>query len=190
MRIQFLTATGITLLFLMLVILGGCNSGQEATMDQLVLPKLEVPDNALLLYENIAVNNPDRTGNFRFVFLDDGTYYNARNTQLWVTDTDKLSSDQPDLFWNKPFPGKPDRQLTDDQLQELKDAIDKADFSSLKKEYLPEDPGEINDAVVERWTVVEKGSKHTVVAAQGITPAKLDRLHKTLGEIVSKAKSP
>ena len=121
------------MLFLTLVTCAGCNPVREDD-DELVLPKLEVPDNTLLLYENIAVNNTDRTGNFRFVFLDDGTYYNARNTQLWITDTDKLSSDQPDLFWNKPFPDKPDRQLTDEQLQDLKDAIDKADFSSLKKD--------------------------------------------------------
>src|SRR5262245_42582339 len=99
-----------------------------------LLPRLELPERTLLLYESVVQRDADRHGNWRFRFGDDGGFYNARNQPLAV-DARNAASDDPAWFWNVPFPERPDRRLDAAQLAELKRAIATAHFPSLAPRY-------------------------------------------------------
>ena len=181
----------VRLLLVILVGCAACGPTQKGPMTMPTLPKLELPDKTLLLYEQITVNNPDRTENWRFFLRKDGCFFNARNTQLWVTDSVLLSNDNPKLFWNKPFSATPDRCLTESQQAELVDAIHKANFSSLDKYYTT--PSRVSDPSVVRWTVVEESGTYTVVVESGATPQQLVQLRSAIDKLIANApqsKSP
>jgi hypothetical protein len=132
-----------------------------------MLPRLELPAGARLLYEEVVLGDPDRTGNWRFYVREDGCFFSARNSRLWVTGADDFGSDDPALFWNSPFPGKPDRCLTASQVGELEAAIRAADIAALSGRYRLAGDGIERSGSAERWTVVDGGKPSTVVVEPG-----------------------
>ncbi|WP_446375172.1 hypothetical protein [Coleofasciculus sp. E2-BRE-01] len=167
-----------------------CGIAQEVSMTKPVLPKLEIPENTRLLYENIAINDPDRTGNWRFLFRQNGCFFNARNTQLWIEDSAQLSSDDPDLHWNKPFPDTPNRCLTESQQAELTEAIRQVDFPSMAKYYPTPPDHQVSHPAAERWTVVQNGKSQTVVVENGFAPPELVQLRQKIDQLVANAPRP
>lgn len=167
-----------------------CGVTQEVSVTKSVLPKLEIPENTRLLYENIAINDPERTGNWRFLFRQNGCFFNARNRQLWIEDSAQLSSDDPDLHWNKPFPDTPDRCLTESQQAELTEAIRRVDFPSLAKYYPTPPDHQVSHSSAERWTVVQNGQSQTVVVENGFAPPEIVRLRQKIDQLVANAPRP
>jgi hypothetical protein len=153
--------------------------------DDPILPRLELPAGALLLYESMVLDDPDRTGNYRFYFGDDGRFFQARNTQLWLTSPEQFDSDDPALFWNRPFPPEAQRYLTEAQQAELVEAICRASFSSLSGRYrskrLQSPP------TVERWTAVQSGTVNTVVVENEAAPKQLLKLREAIDQLVEEA---
>lgn len=151
-----------------------------------VLARLEVPDGVLLLYENMAIKDPDRTGNWRLLFRQDGGVFAARNTQLWITDSAQFKSDDPTLFWNTPFSNTPDRRLTEPQQAELLEAIRRADFASDR--YYSSSPGQQGSSPsVERWTVRQGNELRTAIVESGAAPPPLVVLRRTIDRLVANA---
>jgi hypothetical protein len=178
---------GVTLTILLI---SACTSvsmnTKQVIMKKPILAKLQIPEKALLLYENMVANS-DRTGNWRFLFRKDGCFFNARNTQLWVTDPDALSSDDPKLYWNTPFPNTPNRCLTDSQKAELADAIRKSDFASLAKHSPFLQNQRVSDSSIERWTLVEDSGNYTVVVEKGVAPPQLVQLRAKIDQLIANA---
>ena len=61
------------------------------------LPRLELPPDALLLFEHVP-EGPDRSGAFRFAVCDDGASCTRTTAPLHV-DPERLDDDDPALFW-------------------------------------------------------------------------------------------
>jgi len=156
-------------------------------MDNLTLARLEIPDGALLLYEQMAIRDPDRSGNWRFLVRADGGFYHARNTRLWVTDPALLASDDPTLFWNTPFPATPARALSPQQRDELERAIRTADFPALARRSPFTPRGRVSDPSVERWSAILNGETHSVVVESGAAPPELVTLRATVDALVAAA---
>jgi hypothetical protein len=153
--------------------------------DDPVLPRLELPAGALLLYESMALDDPDRTGNYRFYLDADGRFFHARNAQLWLTSPDQFGSDDPALFWNAPFPTDAQRYLTEAQRAELVEAIRRADFSSLSRTYRSKRIQ--SPPTVERWTTVQSGTVNTVVVENEAAPKQLLKLREAIDQLVEEA---
>ncbi|HEY9619366.1 MAG TPA: hypothetical protein V6C78_03310 [Crinalium sp.] len=169
-------------LMLMLLSFTGCGMQQRVIMTTPNLARLEIPDNTLLLYEHMAVNDSDRTGNWRFRFDNSGCFFHTRNTQLWVTDS-TLPSDAPELHWNTSFPDTPNRCLNDSQYSELIDAIHNANFASLNSYYSTSE--QWSHSSVERWTVVDNGMTHTVSVENRSAPRQLVQLRQTIDQLIA-----
>jgi hypothetical protein len=159
-------------------------------MEKYVLPELNLPENAWVLYEFITVNDPDRTGNWRFLFRQNGCFFNARNTQLWIEDAAQLSNDAPSLYWNKPFPETPDRCLTESQQTKLAEARGKAKISSLGDFYKAPPDQKTSHPSVERWTIVQNGKTRTIVVEDGFAPPELVQLRQKIDRLVAEAPRP
>jgi hypothetical protein len=155
--------------------------------DRPVLAKLQVPDDTLLMYEAMVVGDPDRTGNWRFRFSPDGCFYHARNDRLWITEPEQLDRDDPELFWSDQWPDTPIRCLTEDQLPELRDAIDQARFPRLKSHYASGSLERTSSPVVERWTAVIDDGTYTVVVEPKAAPARLAKLRETIDALIANA---
>jgi hypothetical protein len=160
---------------------------KPVTMTEPILAKLQIPENTLLLYENMTIANSDRTGNWRFLFRNDGCFFNARNTQLWVTDPKALSSDDPKFYWNTAFPSTPNRCLTDSQKTELADAIRKSDFASLAKHSPFLGNQRVSDSSIERWTLVEDSRNYTVLVEKGFAPPQLVQMRAKIDQLIANA---
>ncbi|MCU0521908.1 MAG: hypothetical protein MUF84_14610 [Anaerolineae bacterium] len=152
-----------------------------------VLPTLEIPDDALLLFEHMVMKDPDRTVNWRYYFDVEGCYHSARNTQLWLTEPEQFDSEDPELTWNTPFSPTPDRCLTEEQLAELTDSIELVVFEDLKPSYTSVAFPFTSSPAVERWTLVDEDGPVTVVAEQGASPPPLADLQRLIGRLVAEA---
>jgi hypothetical protein len=147
------------------------------------IPPPDLPTDGLLLYEEMAVDDPDRSGNWRFLIRSDGGFFNARNDQLFVPD-DALTRPDPELFWNVPFPTEPQRRLDDDALRSLEDAIREADFPRLSER----GGGSAERLVIaDRWTARVEGTPHSVVVTNRRVPRELQRLRETIDGLVAAA---
>ncbi len=157
-----------------------------------VLARLEIPDQTLLLllYENMVIKGPDRSGNWRFMFDRNGCFFQARNTQLWLMDEAQFFDDAPALYWDTPFPTIPDRCLTEMQEAELRDAILKVDFPDLDEYYASSSIERISTPIVERWTVVHEDELYSVVVEQGAAPSELVELRTRIDQLVATALGP
>lgn len=178
-------------LLMLLPSLAACETTQgsstEITMsDRPILAKVEIPNQALLLFESMSIRDPDRTGNWRFYFRQDGCFFNARNTQLFITEISQFQRDDPSLFWNKPFADTPDRCLNDQQRNELLETIRNANFKSLNA-YYQSSGNKQSSSSVERWTVVIDKEIKTVVAEKGSVPKQLVELREMIDRLVAQA---
>jgi len=156
-------------------------------MAQPTLPKLELPANTWILYENVAIDAPDRTGNWRFLIRDDGYFFHARNTQYWLEDLTLINSADPDLHWNTAFGDNPNRCLNDSQLNDLRDALDKAQVSKLEPYYAPSPDEQESHPSAERWTITHDELTHTIVVERGAVPKALVTLRQKIDELIADA---
>jgi hypothetical protein len=145
------------------------------------LPPVELPDGAVLLFEHMAVDDPDRTGNWRFYISRGGGFYQARNEQLFV-DQEDLGRPDPHLYWNVEFPPEPQRRFDDDAMRSVEAAIATVDFGSGNTA----SPERVIQA--ERWTADSAGSLGSSVAVNGSVPPELDRLRRLIDDLVERSR--
>jgi len=155
-----------------------------------VLPQLEIPDGALLLYESMVAKSLDRTSNWRYFIDHRGCYYSARNQELQLADADELNSNDPALAWDTPFQALPDRCLTDAQFAELQEAIALAALSELDARYTSVSFPFTDSPRVERWTIVEQETTVTIVVEQDVAPLRLKDLQTLVSRLVAEAPLP
>lgn len=175
-------------LLLILVSCIACGKNQEENVALPTLPKLEIPENALLLYENVAMNDLDRSGNWRFYFREDGCFFSARNTHLIITDTSQLKDETPTLHWNTAFPDTSNICLNEAQLADLMKAINEVDFASLSKNYTYSRSKDISHTSADRWTIVQD-EVFTVVVESQSAPAELVQLRTKVDQLIADALS-
>jgi hypothetical protein len=152
-----------------------------------VLPRLEIPENTLLLHEDIAIDDSDRTRNRRFLITKDGGFHFSRNTELYVDDPDLIDSDEPDLHWNKPLRSHPIRQLSKSQIAKLSKAIQAVDLPQLAKYYLTAEDEAYSHPSVERWTMIHDNTIYTIIVQDDEAPPALVKLRQKIDELVANA---
>lgn len=152
----------------------------------MTLPKLEIPSNTWVLYENVAIHNTDRTGNWRFLIGEDGCYFHSRNTELFV-DAAQVAESSPDLHWNAPLPDAPIRCFTEEQQNDLTAAIEKATLAAIAPYYTTPPGEEISHPSAERWTIRQGGKTQTIVVENGFAPDALVQLRQTIDGLVAAA---
>jgi len=155
-----------------------------------VLPQLEIPEDALLLYESMVTKSLDRTSNWRYFIDRQGCYYSARNQELKLVDANELNSSDPALAWDTPFQASPDRCLTDAQFAELKEAIALANLSELDARYTSVSFPFTDSPRVERWTIVDQEATVTIVVEQDVAPLRLKDLQTLVSRLVAEAPLP
>ncbi len=179
------TSTSTWLLLSLFVILTGCATvPRTPQMRELVLPAPNLPDDALVLYEHIVIDS-ERSDNWRFYVRDDGAFFNARNSELWVAQED-WSSDDPALFWNTPFVAEPTRRLTAAQFSEFSQALEAANVGALRAYYPDANFESTTPPWIERWTFVLDGEVVTILIECQAAPAQLTDLHQTLTRLLAK----
>lgn len=150
-----------------------------------VIARLDMPPSALLLFEHFATRDVDRTSNWRFMIRNDGAFFNARNQQLFVTQASQRGSDDPSLFFNTPFPERPQRVFRAEQLAELQGALTQVESASLQGEY-PSNKKSSNPSA-ERWTFAFSSGTRSVVVEDSQAPAELVNFRKTIDRLVAAA---
>ena len=137
-------------------------------------PSPELPDRALLLYEQTAEDEHERDGNSRFYVRDDGAFFHARNRE----------GGDPARTWDDPFPDAPVRRLDAAAVAELRAAL--APFPRLAEHYArpPAAPAP-SHPVTERWTAVVDGRPRTVVVEEDAVPPPLAELRAVLDRLVA-----
>ena len=134
------------------------------------LPLPELPAGAVLLFEHMAVDDQDRSGNRRFYLDAGGGFFEAHNTQLHVDEL-QLASANPRFHWNVDLPSEPLRRFDEEAMERLRQAIASVDFDEVDW------PGEGElVAEAERWTAPSEAGPLTVVVINGRAPAPLDDL--------------
>jgi zinc and cadmium transporter len=159
---------------------------QLTTMQNILLPNLETPSQTWIMYENLTINDTDRTGNWRFVIKDDGCFYHARNTQFFVNADEGHTSD-PAFHWNTQFPEKPVRCFTEEQFNQLKTAVENLHLDELDTFYPAESAQQSSHPIAERWTVITAGEAQTIVVEDGAVPTPLVELRQRIDELVAQA---
>ncbi|MCA9541425.1 MAG: hypothetical protein KC620_21150 [Myxococcales bacterium] len=151
-------------------------------------PPVQAPNGAWLVYENLALDDADRSGNHRFAITRDGCFWQARNGELFITDKARLNSDDPADHWNKPLPSKPQRCLTAEQVKGLEAAITAADFGALKPLYATAPEDRSSHPALERWTLIGTDGKQTQVEVEDeATPAALKTLRSAIDALIAAA---
>jgi hypothetical protein len=139
-----------------------CAAASEVPM----LPRLEVPDGAVLLYEQVAPQDMDRSADWRFYLRSDGCWFQARNQALVLSEAADLGKDDPALFWNVPFGDQPQACLSKEELDQVLRAVDGAGFQDLDPYYPLPSGVRVSHPAVARWTVRDGSDVQTVVVEQ------------------------
>ncbi|HEY4348001.1 MAG TPA: hypothetical protein VGM80_10465 [Gaiellaceae bacterium] len=147
-------------------------------MPDLALPPVELPNGALVLFEHMAVDDLDRSGNWRFYVSGDGGFYQARNERLFVEQSD-LGRTDPSLFWNVALPDAPQRQFDEKAMESLRETVEGIDFEKLGN-------GADRAVQVERWTSAGGSSPGSAVVVNGKNPRELAELRRTIDGLVAK----
>ena len=138
--------------------LGACASA--APPDAPVLPRLEMPESAVLMFESTPPADPDRSAGWRFYLDRDGCYFVARNEVGLFVDGVRLGDDDPDLFWNTSFPPEPLACLDPQAMTRIQARIDR-----LRTVGLPAVSGPdvvASDAETARWTFLDVSGPRSV----------------------------
>jgi hypothetical protein len=128
------------------------------------LPRLELPPDALLLFEHVP-EGPDRSGAFRFAVCADGRFLHANNGPLHV-DPERLDDDDPALFWSNDLATV--TQFDPDAMASILEAL--RAFGSNPPASQRSRPGHVSEPTVERLTTVLNGVVTSAVAPGGARP--------------------
>ncbi len=151
-------------------------------MSTIVLPKLEIPQNSVLYYENIVINDTDRSGNWRFFIQKDGCFFDSHNETLWITDTEKLSSDDPSLFWSKNFQSQSKICFTKAQMSKLFRFFTKLNLAQSSD--ITTNKNIQNSTIIERWTYSIKDQYRSVIFEINSLPKEIIELKKILDQMI------
>ena len=89
------------------------------------LPSVDVASDVWVMRESFQAPGPDRTGNWRGWFDRRGCWWEQHNTWLVVSDPDLQRSDARYLYWNALPPKAPWFCLTPNQVEQIRDAINR-----------------------------------------------------------------
>ncbi len=134
------------------------------------LPRLELPPDALLLFEHVP-EGPDRSGAFRFAVCEDGRFLHANNGPLHV-DPERLDDDDPALFWSSEL--EPVTRFDDAAMASIRDAL--RAFGSRQPASRRAPPGKVSEPTFERFTSVLGGVASSTVAPSGARPPALTQV--------------
>lgn len=130
------------------------------------LPRLELPSDALLLFEHVP-EGPDRSGGFRFAVCDDGRFLHASNGLLHV-DPERLDDDDPALFWSTAL--EEVTRFDPAAIASIREALPAAgSIPPVPKRQL----GRVSEPTFERFTTVLNGVVTSAVVAGGDRPPAL-----------------
>lgn len=131
------------------------------------LPRLELPADALLLFEHVPAG-PDRSGAYRFAVCADGRFLHANNRPLHV-DPERLDDDDPALFWSSDL--ETVTEFGPEALASIREAL-RAFASNPPASQRPR-PGHVSEPTLERLTAVTGGVVTSAVVPGGARPPAL-----------------
>jgi hypothetical protein len=134
------------------------------------LPRLELPPDALLLFEHVP-EGPDRSGAFRFAVCADGRFLHANNRPLHV-DPVQLDDDDPALFWSSDLATV--TQFPPDAIASIREAL--RAFASSPPAPQRSRPGKVSEPTSERLTAVVGGVVTSAVVPGGARPPALSQV--------------
>lgn len=134
--------------------------------------KIKLPNNTILLYEKVYLDDGNYKGNFRFCFTSDGDYFFQKN---------KLYDKVSDSMYDAEFKDEPMFSIREDLVSEMMDAITTTSEIEYKEEY-----GALS-LEKEVWTFFKEGqpSKQITVWADN-RPKELQSLKDKLDELILK----
>jgi len=135
----------------------------------MALPRLEPPDDALVLFERVP-DGTDRSGAMRFAVTATGRFLHSRN-QRFEVDDDRARDDDPALFWAAPL--QEAARFSDEHSATI------ATLAHALRD-LPDHPrrppGSESGPVTERVTVFDRGGPKTTTYAARARPVVVQRL--------------
>lgn len=134
------------------------------------LPRLELPPDALLLFEHVP-EGPDRSGAFRFAVCADGRFLHANNRPIHVS-PERLGDDDPALFWSSDLEAV--TRFDPDAMASIREAL--FAFGSNPPAPQRPRPGNVSEPTFERVTTVLNGVVTTSVVPSGARPPALTQL--------------
>jgi hypothetical protein len=141
-----------------------------------VLPPAELPRGALLLFEQMAEDEDERSANSRWYVRDDGAFLHARNRP----------GGEPE-HWTVPFPDEPARRFDEAQLAALRDAITAADLPRLARRPAGRPEPEPSHVIVERWSVLGPQGPVTVEVCDD-EPPEIAALRAVVNRLVAESR--
>jgi hypothetical protein len=135
----------------------------------LALPRLEPPDDALVLFERVP-DGADRSGAMRFAVTASGTFLHSRNEHFEIDD-DRIRDDEPALFWAGPL----DEVARFDEDHRAVIARHAEAIRDLP-EQLRRPPGTESGPVTERITVFTHGAPKSTTYPARARPEAVQRL--------------
>ena len=139
----------------------------------MALPRLELPADALVLFESVP-RGLDRSGGYRFAVTADGRFLHGNNEALHVA-PDEAEDEEPSRFWTG-------------ELEEVarfgEAAVKEIEAAAEEVRKLPattrRPPGKESEPTVERVTTRIQGVTHTTVGHQRGRPSAVQRLLETV----------
>jgi len=135
----------------------------------MALPRLEVPPDALVLFESVP-EGLDRSGGYRFAVIADGRFLHGGNSALQV-DPETRDDDDPAQYWTGPM--EPVANFDANALADIK-------RTATEVQKLPpttrRPPGKESEPTLERVTTTVDGITHTTVGHQRGRPTDVQKL--------------
>ncbi len=128
------------------------------------LPPLELPPDALLLFESVPAG-PDRSGGYRFAITGDGRFLHANNT----------ATDDAATFWTGPL--EEAARFNDEAITQIKAAIEP---TQALPDHTKPPLGKESEPTTERLTTVVNGTQTTHTFSPRNRPPAAQKLLETV----------
>jgi hypothetical protein len=125
------------------------------------VPDQVLPAQTWILFESIPLTGRVRTEGWRFRLDEDGCYQVARNLKLELSAAEVDRTD-PSLFWNTDWSDKAHVCFEEAEQSVVRAAVEESGLERLDSAPLPSDVT-ASTAVLERWTVVDGDTAHSVM---------------------------
>lgn len=134
-----------------------------------------LPNQTILLYEQVFLDGGNHAGNFRFCFTALGGYFNNSNTEFESSDGS---------YWDTAFSDIPTIQLNVEDTKTLLEIITKTDWQQIVKNHTST---QMQGDYFERWTYVRPDKTQDVITIwNDERPIKLEKLKARLDELLIK----
>jgi hypothetical protein len=135
----------------------------------MALPRLELPADALVLFESVP-RGLDRSGGYRFAVTADGRFLHGNNQALHVA-PDAAEDDDPSRFWTGAL--EEVAQFGPTPMKEIEAAAEEVRKLAATTR---RPPGKESEPTIERVTTRIQGITHTTIGYQRGRPEVIQRL--------------